>query len=47
MRIQPIDYFLVVWLVCAGVCTLYVGLDQYRNNPEPTVMEWGSRIRRR
>jgi hypothetical protein len=41
MLIQPIDYFLVVWFACAGGCTIYVGWDQYRNNPEPTVMKWG------
>ena len=41
MLIQPIDYFLLVWFVLAGASTLYVGLDQYRNNPEPVVMKWG------
>jgi FtsP/CotA-like multicopper oxidase with cupredoxin domain len=39
--IQPVDYFLVVWFACALVSTLYVGWDQYRNNPEPSVMRWG------
>ncbi len=41
MLIQPIDYFLVVWFVLAIASTLYVGIDQYRNNPEPAVMKWG------
>ncbi|RTL41064.1 MAG: DUF4396 domain-containing protein [Burkholderiales bacterium] len=41
MLIQPIDYFLVVWFLLAGASTLYVGIDQFRNNPEPTVMRWG------
>ncbi|MCP9234086.1 multicopper oxidase domain-containing protein [Mesorhizobium sp. LMG 17147] len=41
MLIQPIDYFLVVWFALALASTLYVGYDQYRNNPEPVVMKWG------
>jgi hypothetical protein len=41
MLIQPIDYFLVAWFVLAGACTLYVGIDQFRHNPEPAVMKWG------
>ncbi|RWE19265.1 MAG: DUF4396 domain-containing protein [Mesorhizobium sp.] len=41
MLIQPIDYFLVAWFALAGASTLYVGFDQYRNNPEPVVMKWG------
>ncbi|MDX8501868.1 multicopper oxidase domain-containing protein [Mesorhizobium sp. VK4C] len=41
MLIQPIDYFLVAWFVLAVASTLYVGFDQYRNNPEPVVMKWG------
>ncbi|WP_027165657.1 DUF4396 domain-containing protein [Mesorhizobium sp. WSM3224] len=41
MLVQPIDYFLVAWFVLALASTLYVGLDQYRNNPEPVVMKWG------
>ncbi|MEQ1939483.1 DUF4396 domain-containing protein [Mesorhizobium sp. CN5-321] len=41
MFVQPIDYFLVVWFVLAAASTLYVGIDQYRNNPEPVVMKWG------
>src|SRR5436190_7202749 len=39
--IQPIDYFLVVWFALAAASTVYVAVDQYRNNPEPTVMKWG------
>jgi FtsP/CotA-like multicopper oxidase with cupredoxin domain len=41
MFIQPIDYFLVVWFVLAAASTVYVAIDQYRNNPEPVVMKWG------
>ncbi|RRH93501.1 DUF4396 domain-containing protein [Mesorhizobium tamadayense] len=41
MLIQPIDYFLVAWFALAAASTLYVGFDQYRNNPEPVVMKWG------
>ncbi|TPJ39417.1 DUF4396 domain-containing protein [Mesorhizobium sp. B2-5-4] len=41
MLIQPIDYFLAIWFSVAAASTLYVGFDQYRNNPEPVVMKWG------
>src|SRR5260370_9588987 len=41
MQIRPVDYFLVVWFALAAVSTAYVAWDQYRNNPEPTVMKWG------
>ncbi len=41
MFLQPIDYFLAVWFALAAASTLYVGIDQYRNNPEPAVMKWG------
>src|ERR1700704_3342758 len=41
MLVQPIDYFLLVWFVVASLSTLYVGIDQYWNNPEPVVMKWG------
>ncbi|CAN5209801.1 DUF4396 domain-containing protein [soil metagenome] len=41
MLIQPIDYFLVGWFSVAALCTVYVAVDQYRNNPEPVVMKWG------
>src|SRR3979409_786648 len=39
--IQPIDYLLVFWFLLAAASTAYVGWDQFRNNPEPTVMKWG------
>ena len=41
MLLQPIDCFLLGWFLLAGLSTLYVGIDQYRNNPEPIVMKWG------
>src|SRR5258705_1151596 len=41
MFIQPIDYFLVGWFILAVASTTYVASDQFRNNPEPTVMKWG------
>ena len=41
MLIQPIDYGLLVWFALAALSTVYVGYDQFRNNPEPTVMKWG------
>lgn len=41
MLLQPIDYFLMGWFLLVGLSTLYVGIDQYRNNPEPVVMKWG------
>src|SRR5437879_13669036 len=39
--IQPIDYFLVAWFLLAAASTIWVGWDQFRNNPEPAVMKWG------
>jgi len=41
MIVQPIDYFLAVWFVLAGLSTTYVAWDQFRHNPEPVVMKWG------
>src|SRR6266404_1040223 len=41
MLIQPIDYFLVAWFAVAILSTIWVGWDQFRNNPEPGVMKWG------
>lgn len=41
MFVQPIDYFLAIWFLLAFASTAYVAVDQYRNNPEPTVMKWG------
>src|SRR5207244_9952943 len=38
--IQPIDYLLVAWFLLAAVSTAYVAWDQFRNNPEPTVMRF-------
>ena len=38
MIVQPIDYFLLAWFVAALISTAYVAWDQFRNNPEPTVM---------
>ena len=39
--IQPIDYFLVAWFVLVAISTIWVGVDQFRHNPEPAVMKWG------
>ena len=39
--IQPIDYFLVAWFVLVAISTVWVGVDQFRHNPEPAVMKWG------
>lgn len=41
MFIQPIDYLLFGWFVLAVGSTVYVAWDQFRNNPEPSVMKWG------
>jgi FtsP/CotA-like multicopper oxidase with cupredoxin domain len=41
MFVQPIDYFLAAWFALAFASTLYVAVDQLRNNPEPVVMKWG------
>src|SRR5437762_9962906 len=41
MIAQPYDYFLIAWFVLAVLSTAYVAFDQFRNNPEPTVMKWG------
>jgi hypothetical protein len=41
MFLQLIDYFLAAWFVLTAASALYVGIDQYRNNPEPVVMKWG------
>jgi len=37
----PYDYFLIAWFVIAVASTIYVAVDQFQNNPEPTVMKWG------
>ena len=41
MLIRPIDYFVLAWIILAGLSTIYVAWDQFRNNPEPKVMKWG------
>ncbi|WP_019009396.1 DUF4396 domain-containing protein [Deinococcus aquatilis] len=41
MIVQPIDVFVFIWLGLALASALYVGIDQFRNNPEPAVMKWG------
>ena len=41
MIVQPYDYVLIAWFILAGLSTAYVAVDQFRNNPEPTVMKWG------
>ena len=41
MIIQPIDYLVYAWLVVALLSAIYVGVDQFRGNPEATVMKWG------
>jgi hypothetical protein len=41
MFVQPVDYFLALWFVLAGLSTACVAWDQFRNNPEPVVMKWG------
>jgi len=41
MILLPIDYFLVAWFTLALASAAYVAVDQFRNNPEPTVMRWG------
>jgi manganese oxidase len=41
MIVQPYDYALIAWFVLALASTAYVAFDQFRNNPEPTVMKWG------
>jgi len=41
MIIQPYDYVLIGWCFLAALSTLYVAVDQFKNNPEPTVMRWG------
>jgi FtsP/CotA-like multicopper oxidase with cupredoxin domain len=41
MILQPIDYLVYAWLILALLSALYVGIDQFRHNPEATVMKWG------
>jgi manganese oxidase len=41
MIVQPIDFVVYAWLVIAVASATYVAYDQFRHNPEPTVMKWG------
>ena len=41
MILQPIDYVVYIWLLLALLSAVYVGIDQFRHNPEATVMKWG------
>jgi hypothetical protein len=40
-QLQVWDAFAWSWLGLAAVSTLYVAVDQFRGNPEATVMKWG------
>jgi hypothetical protein len=41
MIIQPIDFVVYAWLTIAMLSAIYVAYDQFRYNPEATVMKWG------
>ncbi|MFL5585392.1 MAG: DUF4396 domain-containing protein [Gemmatimonadaceae bacterium] len=41
MILQPIDFVVWAWLIVAVLSAAYVAYDQFRNNPEATVMKWG------
>ena len=41
MLIQPIDVFVYAWLAIAVLSAASAPWDQFRGNPEPTVMKWG------
>lgn len=41
MILQPIDYVVFAWLAVALASAAYVAYDQFRYNPEATVMKWG------
>jgi hypothetical protein len=41
MILQPIDYVVYLWLAIALLSAAYVAFDQFRHNPEATVMKWG------
>jgi FtsP/CotA-like multicopper oxidase with cupredoxin domain len=41
MILQPIDFVVYAWLIIAVLSAGYVAYDQFRNNPEATVMKWG------
>lgn len=38
---QPIDFIVLPWLLVALCSAAYVAFDQFRGNPEATVMKWG------
>jgi FtsP/CotA-like multicopper oxidase with cupredoxin domain len=40
-QMQVLDAFAWSWLALAGLCTIYVAVDQFRGNPESAVMKWG------
>ena len=41
MILQPVDFLVWGWLFIAVMSALYVAYDQFRSNPEATVMKWG------
>lgn len=41
MVLQPIDFVVWAWLAIALLSALYVAYDQFRHNPEASVMKWG------
>src|SRR6266436_6007699 len=41
MLIQPVDVFVLAWLIVAVCSAAYVAWDQFHGNPEPVVMKWG------
>jgi FtsP/CotA-like multicopper oxidase with cupredoxin domain len=41
MILQPIDFVVYAWLIIAVLSAIYVAYDQFRYNPEATVMKWG------
>lgn len=41
MILQPIDFVVWPWLTIAVLSAVYVAYDQFRFNPEATVMKWG------
>ena len=41
MILQPIDFVVYAWLAIAMLSAVYVAYDQFRHNPEATVMKWG------
>ncbi|MDQ6831289.1 MAG: DUF4396 domain-containing protein, partial [Gemmatimonadota bacterium] len=41
MILRPIDYVVYLWLTISLLSAAYVAYDQFRHNPEATVMKWG------